>query len=57
ERNVKRTELARKCKMSNTTLAKLNKNKSVTLTVIDKICKELDCKIEDVVEIINEEEK
>ena len=37
ERNVKRTELARKCRMSNTTLAKLNKNESVTLTVIEKM--------------------
>ena len=37
-----------------TTLTKLNKNEIVALTVLIKICKALDCQIEDVVEISDE---
>ena len=55
ERNIKRTDLIEMCDISTSTLAKLGKNESVTLTIIEKICKALKCNIEDVVEIINEE--
>ena len=40
--------------ISSTTLTKLNKNEIVALTVLIKICKALDCQIEDVVEISDE---
>lgn len=39
--------------ISSTTLTKLNKNEIVALTVIVKICKALNCQIEDVVKINN----
>lgn len=45
------------CDFSRTTIVKFSKNESVTLSIIDRLCKELDCRIEDVVEIINEKEK
>ena len=40
--------------ISSTTLTKLNKNEIVALTVLVKICKALDCQIEDVMEISDE---
>lgn len=35
-------------KISSATMAKLNSDKIVSLAVIDKICKYLDCNVEDV---------
>ena len=35
-------------------MAKMTNNEPVTLTIIEKICKELDCDISDVVEITKE---
>ena len=34
------------------TIAKFKKHESITLTTVEKICKYLNCKIEDVVEFI-----
>ncbi len=38
--------------LSNGTIAKMTNGETVTLTVIEKICKELNCNIGDIVEII-----
>lgn len=51
DKHMKRTELRDRVGISNATLAKLGKNEPVNLSVIEKICKELDCKGEDVLEI------
>ena len=37
--------------ISSTTLTKLNKNEMVALTTLIKICKALNCQIEDVAEV------
>ena len=37
--------------ISSSTVAKMTNGEAVTLTVIEKICDKLDCKVEDVVEI------
>lgn len=34
------------------TIAKFNKHESITLTTLEKICKYLNCKIEEVVELV-----
>jgi DNA-binding Xre family transcriptional regulator len=52
---LKKTELRDKIGISNATLAKLGKNEPVNLKVIEAICRELQCGIEDVVEIRGEE--
>ncbi len=52
EKGISRTELAKKIDISSVTLAKLGKDESVNLTVIDKICVALNCSIEEVVKII-----
>ena len=51
DKHLKKTELRDKIGISNATLAKLGKNEPVNLKVIDAICQELDCDVEDVLEI------
>ena len=53
-RNIRKHDLMELAGISSTTLTKLNKNEIVALTVLIKICKALDCQIEDVVEISDE---
>lgn len=51
DKHMKKTELRDKIGISNATLAKLSKNAPVNLKIIEAICRELQCGIEDVVEI------
>lgn len=51
DKNMKKMDLVKLVGISNGTLAKLGKNESVSLSIIDKICITLDCDINDVVEI------
>lgn len=52
DNHMKKTELRDKIGISNATLAKMGKNEPVNLKIIDNICRELHCRIEDVVEIL-----
>lgn len=54
DKNMTKTELRENVGFSTNTLAKLSKNDSVTLGILEKICLYLDCKIEDIVEIKKE---
>lgn len=49
EKNIKRTELQKNLKLSSTTIAKLSKNETISLEVLEKICKYLNCNIQDVI--------
>ncbi len=40
-------------KISSATMAKLNSDKIVSLTVIDKICKYMNCNVEDIMQYEN----
>ncbi len=51
DRGINKSELCKKVKISSSTMAKMTNGEPVTLTTLEKICNELDCKIEDVVEI------
>ena len=53
KKNIRKHNLMEMADISSTTLTKLNKNEIVALTVIVKICKALNCQIEDVVKINN----
>lgn len=44
-------------KISSATMAKLNADKIVSLSVIDKICKYLNCNIEDVMQYENKKKE
>ena len=44
-----------KADISTTTLAKLGKNETVSMEVLLKICKVLECNVGDIMDVINEE--
>lgn len=46
-----------KADISTTTLAKLGKNETVSMEVLLKICKVLDCNVGDIMDVINEEKQ
>lgn len=51
EKDMTKTQLRTAVGFSSTTLAKLSKGEYVSLETIENICKYLNCKIEDVIEI------
>ena len=50
-----KTELAERVGISRTTISKMGKNEIVSLEIILKICRELDCDVIDVLSILPEE--
>lgn len=50
ERNMMKTELIKKAKISTNAMAKLGRNEDVRVEILVKICKALDCKIDDIIE-------
>lgn len=54
--DMKKKDLAEKANISSYTLSKLNRGDNVNTDTLVKICKALDCQIEDIVEIISEGE-
>lgn len=52
ERDMSKTDLRERIKISTNTLAKFEKGEPVSLNVLEKICLELNCRIEDIVEIV-----
>lgn len=55
ERDMKKTEFAKKTGISTASLAKLGKGANVTIDVLMRICGALDCDISDIVEIVLDE--
>ena len=56
DKGLKKTEFAKEVGIGQNTLAKLSKNEYVSMEVLVKICKGLDCNIEDVVEVVGKED-
>lgn len=56
EKNMKKTDLRIQSGISTGALAKLGKNENVNTEVLAKICKALDCKIEDIMEMVPDAE-
>lgn len=54
EKDMKKTDLRIQSGISTGALAKLGRNENVNTEVLAKICKTLDCKIEDIMEIVGE---
>lgn len=54
ERNMNREELRIKAGMSSATLAKLGKNKIVSMDVLGRICQVLACDVGDIVTYVEE---
>lgn len=54
DRNMNRTALRKAAGISSSSLAKLGKDENVTTDVLLRICKALDCELDDIVEIERE---
>lgn len=54
ERDLKKTEFAKRAGISAATLAKIGKGANVTTDVLLKVCDELDCDISDIMEIVRD---
>lgn len=54
DKNMSKTDLRVKIGIGTSTLAKLNKNQKVSMSILVKICELLDCDIGDIVEIKND---
>lgn len=54
EKNINKTQLRDRAKITNQTLSRLSKNQNVSMEILGRICKTLDCRLEDIVEYVNE---
>lgn len=54
DKDMMKKELAQKANVSNYTLAKMNKGENVTTDVLVRICKALDCNLDDIMELVEE---
>ena len=52
DKNMKKKELGEAAGISNSLIAKLGKNENVTVDVLVRICTALDCRIEDIMELL-----
>ena len=55
DKDMKKKDLRIATGMTTTALAKLGKNEHVNTEILAKICKVLECNIEDIVEVIDEQ--
>ena len=55
DKDLKKKDLREMAGIGNSTMTKLANNENVTMEVMAKICSALDCKIDDVVEILPDE--
>lgn len=51
DRGMTKTQLREKANISTVTLAKLGKNETVSMDILMRICEELDCGLDAIVEI------
>lgn len=51
DKDMKKTDLRKAAGISSSSLAKLGKDENVTTDVLLRICKALDCELDDIVEI------
>ena len=54
QKGITKYFLTAKCGFSPSMITRLKRNQSVTIETIDRLCKILDCKIEDIAEYIKE---
>ena len=55
DREMKKKELCAKAGISTSSLTKMGKNGHVTTEVLAKICRALDCTLDDIMEVIPED--
>ena len=55
DRDLKKKDLAKIAGVSTYTINKLNRNENVTVEVLAKICRVLDCTMDDILEVLDDE--
>ena len=55
DKKMNKTELARKIKISSSTMAKMTRGEPVAMTILVKICDELNCDVGDILSIKRED--
>lgn len=56
DNNMMKKDLMGKTGITSSTIAKMGKNKAVSLDVLGKICIALDCNIGDIVDVVKEDQ-
>lgn len=54
DKDMLKKELAEKANISTFTISKMSKGESVTTDTLVKICKALDCNLDDIMELVDE---
>ena len=57
DKEINKTELTKKAKISTNAMANLGRNESVPLETLEKICAALNCTLDDIVEFSEDEKK
>lgn len=57
DRKLNKTQLKDMAHISTNAIAKLGRDENVSLDTLEKICKALDCKIEDIMDFTEKEER
>ena len=55
EKDMSKTQFRDFVDISPSTLAKISKNKNISMDILNNICCKLDCKIEDIIEYVPDE--
>ena len=55
DKDLKKKDLAEMAGVSTYTINKLNRNENVTVEVLAKICRALDCTLDDILEVLDDE--
>ena len=56
DKDMKKKELEQQAKVSHYTVSKMYRGENVTIDILERICKTLDCSLDDIVEFIPDEE-
>ena len=57
DHEMKKMDLVEELGISTSTLAKMSRGETVSMSVLEKICTELDCDFGDIISIVREPEK
>lgn len=57
DKKINKTQLSEKAGITTNAMAKLGRNETVQVEILAKICKVLECNVEDIMEVVFKEEK
>ena len=57
DKKINKSQLCKKIKISSSTMAKMTNEEMVAMTVLEKICAELECDISDIMELAEVKKK